>query len=83
MSTAEERIKGHLPKAMRSAVQFSGGQVTCDWDERTVCMNPENTNRYGSVQVVVDTPRQHGVERIAPGGALPRYVIWDLNNPTE
>ena len=49
----------------------------------TVCMNPENTNGYGSVQVVVDTPRQHGVERIAPGGALPRYVIWDLNNPTE
>lgn len=46
----------------------------------TVCMNPENTNRYGSVRVVVDTPRQHGVERIAPGGALPRYVIWDLNN---
>ena len=211
MSTAEERIKGHLPKAMRSAVRFEDGQITCDWDDRTairyeddgsyidigicgseqclsdvdaamyitewaftddilpsldraldgvykfnvrkgtvrlrdsglgpfldmrehdyyndavkagiraladqtirliaadatrrlgphiiertgdgttiitttqgtVCMNPENTNRYGSVQVVVDTPRRHGVERIAPGGALPSYVIWDLNNPTE
>lgn len=211
MSTAEERIKGHLPRALRSAVYFRDGEVTCDWDERTawryedtfgsmtiwsggrdqdvtddiaakylterafiddilpnldraldgiykfnarkgtarlrgsgmgpfldmrehdyyndaveagvktladqtirliaadavkrlgphiiertgdgstiitttqgtVCMNPENTNGYGSVQVVVDTPRQHGVERIAPGGALPRYVIWDLNNPTE
>lgn len=211
MSTAEERIKGHLPKALRSAVRFRNGDVTCDWDDRTairyeddgsyinigicgseqclsdvdaamyitewaftddilpylagaldgiykfnvrkgtarlkgsglgpfldlrkhdyyndameagvktladqtvrlavadattrlgphiiertgdgttiitttqgtVCMNPENTNGYGSVQVVVDTPRQHGVERIAPGGALPRYVIWDLNNPTE
>ena len=35
MSTAEERIKGHLPKAMRSAVRFEDGQVTCDWDERT------------------------------------------------
>jgi len=211
VSTAEERIKGHLPKALRSAVRFRNGDVTCDWDDRTairyeddgsyinigicgseqclsdvdaamyitewaftddilpylagaldgiykfnvrkgtarlkgsglgpfldlrkhdyyndameagvktladqtvrlavadattrlgphiiertgdgttiitttqgtVCMNPENTNGYGSVQVVVDTPRQHGVERIAPGGALPRYVIWDLNNPTE
>ena len=211
MNRAEERIKGHLPKAMRSAVRFEDGQITCDWDERTawryedtfgsmtiwsggrdqditdvaaamylteraftddilpsldraldgvykfnvrkgtvrlrgsgmgpfldmrghdcyndaveagiraladqtirliaadaakrlgpcivertdagrtiitttlgtVCMSPENTNGYGSVQVVVDTPRQHGVERIAPGGALPRYVIWDLNNPTE
>lgn len=213
MSTAEERIKGHLPKAMRSAVRFEDGQVTCDWDERTawpyedtfgsmtiwsggrdqditdvaaamylteraftddilpsldraldgiykfnvrkgtvrlrdsgmgpfldmrehdyyndaveagiraladqtirliaadaakrlgphiiertgdgatiitttqgtVCLPGKSTNRRGdgSVQVVVDTPRQHGVERIAPGGALPRYVIWDLNNPTE
>ena len=35
MSTAEERIKGHLPRALRSAVHFSGGQVTCDWDDRT------------------------------------------------
>lgn len=211
MSTAEERIKGHLPKAMRSAVRFEDGQVTCDWGERTawryedtfgsmtiwsggryqditdvaaamylteraftddilpsldraldgiykfnvrkgtvrlrdsgmgpfldmrehdyyndavdagisaladqtirliaadaakrlgphvvertgngstiitttqgtVCMSPDAANEDGSVQVVVDTPRQHGVERIAPGGALPRYVIWDLNNPTE
>lgn len=211
MSTAEERIKGHLPKAMRSAVRFEDGQVTCDWDERTawpyedtfgsmtvwsggrdqditdvaaamylteraftddilpglarvldgiykfnvrkgtvrlrdsgmgpfldmrehdyyndavdagistladqtirliaadaakrlgphviertgdgstiitttqgtVCMSPDAANEDGSVQVVVDTPRQHGVERIEPGGALPRYVIWDLNNHTE
>lgn len=34
MSTAEERIKGHLPKAMRSAVRFEDGQVTCGWDDR-------------------------------------------------
>lgn len=211
MSTAEERIKGHLPKAMRSAVRFEDGQITCDWDERTawryedtfgsmtiwsggrdqditdvaaamylteraftddilpylarsldgiykfnvrkgtvrlrdsgmgpfldlrkhdyyndavdagisaladqtirliaadaakrlgphviertgdgstiitttrgtVCMSPDAANEDGSVQITVDTPRQHGVERIEPGGALPRYVIWDLNNPTE
>lgn len=211
MRGAEERIKGHLPKAMRSAVRFEDGQITCDWDERTawryedtfgsmtiwsggrdqditdvaaamylteraftddilpsldraldgiykfnvrkgtvrlrdsgmgpfldmrkhdyyndaveagiraladqtirliaadaakrlgphviertgngatiitttqgtVCMSPDAANEDGSVQVTVDTPRQHGVERIAPGGALPRYVIWDLNNPTE
>lgn len=35
MRGAEERIKGHLPKAMRSAVRFEDGQITCDWDERT------------------------------------------------
>ena len=35
MRSAEERIKGHLPRALRSAVYFSDGQVTCDWDERT------------------------------------------------
>lgn len=211
MRSAEERIKSHLPRALRSAVRFSDGQVTCDWDDRTawpyedifgcitirsngheqdvtdvaaamylteraftddilpylarsldgiykfnvrkgtvrlrdsgmgpfldlrnydyyndavdagigaladqtirliaadaakrlgphviertgdgstiitttrgtVCMSPDAANEDGSVQVTVDTPRQHGVERIAPGGALPRYVIWDLNNPTE
>lgn len=211
MSTAEERIKGHLPRALRSAVTFRDGELTCDWDDRagwpyedifgcitirpngheqdvtdvaaamylteraftddilpylarsldgiykfnvrkgtvrlrdsgmgpfldlrehdyyndavdagisaladqtirliaadaakrlgphviertgdgstiitttqgTVCMSPDAANEDGSVQVTVDTPRQHGVERIAPGGALPRYVIWDLNNPTE
>nr|DAV97410.1 MAG TPA: hypothetical protein [Caudoviricetes sp.] len=59
------------------------GSTIITTTQGTVCMNPENTNGYGSVQVVVDTPRQYGVERIAPGGALPRYVIWDLNNHTE
>ena len=211
MRGAEERIKGHLPRALRSAVTFRDGELTCDWDDRagwpyedifgcitirsngheqdvtdvaaamylteraftddilpylarsldgiykfnvrkgtvrlrdsgmgpfldlrkhdyyndavdagigaladqtirliaadaakrlgphviertgdgstiitttrgTVCMSPDAANEDGSVQVTVDTPRQHGVERIAPGGALPRYVIWDLNNHTE
>ena len=35
MRSAEERIKGHLPRALRRAVYFSDGQVTCDWDDRT------------------------------------------------
>lgn len=212
MSIAEERIKPHLPKALRSAVRFQDGQVTCDWDDRsslgryedgdehiitwidgskqyltddlaamyitgraftddilpfldrvldgvykfnvrkgtvrlkgsglgpfldlrkhddyndavdagamaladqtirliaadaakrlgphiiertgggvtiitttqgTVCMNPEVSNGYGSVQVVVDAPHQNNVIRIEPGDVLPSYVIWDLNNPTE
>lgn len=211
MSTAEERIKGHLPKAMRSAVRFEDGQITCDWDERTawryedtfgcmtiwlggrdqditddiaamyltesafvddilpglarvldgiykfnvrkgtarlkgsglgpfldlrkhdyyndavdagisaladqtirliaadaakrlgphsiertgngatiittmqgaVCMSPDAANEDGSVQVTVDTPRRCTALRIEPGGALPRYVIWDLNNHNE
>lgn len=208
MSSAEERIKGHLPKALRSAVYFQDGQVTCDWDERTawryedtfgsmtiwsggrdqditdvaaamylteraftddilpsldraldgiykfnvrkgtvhlrdsgmgpfldmrehdyyndavdagistladqtirliaadaakrlgphtiermgdgatiitttqgtVCMSPDASNHDGSVQVAVDTPRHCIVIRIEPGGVLPSYVIWDLNN---
>mgnify|MGYP000974940022 CR=1 FL=1 len=33
MRSAEERIKGHLPRALRSAVTFRDGQVTCDWDD--------------------------------------------------
>lgn len=51
----------------------------------TVCLPGKSTNRRGdgSVQAVVDTPRHSIVIRIEPGGALPRYVIWDLNNPTE
>lgn len=211
MSRAEERIKGHLPKAMRSAVHFRNGQVTCDWDDRTawpyedtfgsmtiwsngcdqdvtddiaakylterafiddiwpdlaraldgiykfnvrkgtvrlkgsgmgpfldlrkhdyyndaveagvdvlvdqtirlitadatkrlgphiiertdndntiitttqgtVCISPDDASGDGSVHVVVDTPRHRIVIRIEPGGVLPSYVIWDLNNPTE
>lgn len=34
MNSAEERIKGHLPRALRKAVWFSNGAVTCDWDDR-------------------------------------------------
>ena len=211
MRGAEERIKSHLPKAMRSAVQFGDGEVTCDWDDRagwryedtfgsmtirsngheqdvtddiaakylterafiddilpylarsldgvykfnvrkgtvrlrdsgmgpfldlrahddyndaveagtnaladqtirliaadaakrlgphiiertgggatiitttqgTVCMSPETANGDGSVQVTVDTPKHCIVIRIEPGGVLPSYVIWDLNNPGE
>ena len=35
MRGAEERIKPYLPRALRSAVQFDDGQITCDWDDRT------------------------------------------------
>lgn len=47
----------------------------------TVCMSPEDTNGDGAVQAVVDTPRQCGVVRVEPGGALPAYVIRDLDGP--
>lgn len=211
MSRAEERIKGHLPRALRSAVYFRDGEVTCDWDDRTgwryedtfgsmfiwsdgrdqditddiaakylteraftddilselagalrgiykfntrkgtarlkgsgmgpfldlrkydyyndavdagisalvdqtirlvaadaakrlgphtiermgdgatiitttqgtVCMSPDASNHDGSVQVAVDTPGHCIVIRIEPGGVLPSYVIWDLNNHNE
>lgn len=35
MRGAEERIKPHLPRALRSAVSFDDGQITSDWDDRT------------------------------------------------
>lgn len=35
MRGAEERIKPYLPRALRSAVSFDGGQITSDWDDRT------------------------------------------------
>lgn len=59
------------------------GSTIITTTQGTVCMSPDAANEDGSVQVTVDTPRQHGVERIEPGGALPRYVIWDLNNHNE
>lgn len=47
MSTAEERIKGHLPRAMRSAVSFDGGQITSDWDDRTaICYEDDGSYIY-------------------------------------
>lgn len=36
MSAAEERIKPHLPRALRGAVKFKDGQVTCGWDDGTL-----------------------------------------------
>ena len=36
MRGAEERIKPYLPKALRSAVRFRNGDVTCDWDDWAV-----------------------------------------------
>lgn len=36
MSSAEERIKPHLPRALRSVVKFRDGRVTCGWDDRAV-----------------------------------------------
>ena len=35
MRSAEERIKPYLPRALRGAVSFDGGQITSDWDDRT------------------------------------------------
>lgn len=35
MRGAEERIKPYLPRALRSAVSFDDGQITCDWDDGT------------------------------------------------
>lgn len=46
----------------------------------TVCMSPDASNRDRSVRVTVDTPKHCIAIRIEPGGVLPSYVIWDLNN---
>lgn len=62
MSTAEERIKGHLPKAMRSAVRFEDGEVTCDWDDR-VGWSYEDT--FGSMTVRSNGHKQDVTDDIA------------------
>lgn len=59
------------------------GSTIITTTQGTVCMSPDNSNGDGSVRVAVDTPKHCIVIRIEPGGVLPSYVIWDLNNPTE
>lgn len=64
-----------------SIIERTGGGVTIiTTTQGTACMNPETTNGYGSVRVVVDTPRCNETIRIQPGGVLPSYAIWYLNN---
>lgn len=57
-----------------------GGATIITTTQGTACMNPENTNGYGSVQVAVDTPRCNETIRIQPGGVLPAYAIRGLND---
>lgn len=59
------------------------GSTIITTTQGTVCMSPDSSNGDGSVRVAVDTPEHCIVIRIEPGGVLPSYVIWDLNNPTE
>lgn len=57
-----------------------GGATIITTTQGIACMNPENTNGCGSVQVVVDTPRCNETIRIQPGGVLPPYAIRYLNH---
>lgn len=62
-------------------IERTGGSATIiTTTQGTACMNPENTNRCGSVQVVVDTPRRQETIRIRPGGVLPPYAVRYLNH---
>lgn len=52
MNSPEGNIKPYLPRALRSAVHFSDGQITCDWDDRCVLGRyEEDDNYYMSVWV--------------------------------
>lgn len=70
----------------RTAIRYEDdGSTIITTTQGTVCLPGRSTNRRGdgSVQATVDTARWSGSVRLEPGGVLPRYVIWDLNNPTE
>ena len=63
--------------------RMGDGATIITTTQGTVCMSPDASNHDGSVQVAVDTPGHCIVIRIEPGGVLPSYVIWDLNNHNE
>lgn len=75
MNTAEERIKGHLPKAMRSAVHFRNGQVTCDWDDRTAWPYEDT---FGSMTIWSNGSDQDVTDDIAAKYLTERAFIDDI-----
>ena len=46
MNGVEGNIKPYLPRALRGAVRFSDGQITCDWDDCSVLGRYEDDNDY-------------------------------------
>lgn len=75
MRGAEERIKSHLPKAMRSAVRFEDGEVTCDWDDR-VGWPYEDT--FGSMTIRSNGHKQDVTDDIAAMYLTEQAFIDDI-----
>ena len=51
MNSAEENIKPYLPRALRGAVDFSNGEVTCGWDGRSSLGRYEDGDDHISVWI--------------------------------
>ena len=75
MSSAEERIKAHLPKALRSAVHFRNGEVTCDWDDWAV-WRYEDT--FGCISIRSDGHEEHITDDVAAAYFTQRAFTDDI-----
>lgn len=75
MSRAEERIKSHLPRALRGAVHFSDGEVTCDWDDRTAWPYEDT---FGSMTIWSNGRDQDITDDIAAKYLTERAFIDDI-----
>lgn len=51
MNSVEESIKPYLPRALRGAVDFNDGEVTCDWDDRSALGRYEDGDDHISVWI--------------------------------
>lgn len=90
MNTAEERIKPYLPRALRSAVSFYDGQVTCWWDDRAIARYEDGNEQisfrsYGRREYVTNVAaamyitERAFVDDILPGLARVLDGIYKFN----
>lgn len=75
MRGAEERIKAHLPKALRNAVHFRNGEVTCDWDDWAV-WRYEDT--FGCISIRSDGHEEHITDDVAAAYFTQRAFTDDI-----
>lgn len=81
MNSAEENVKPYLPRALRGAVDFSDGQVTCGWDDRSALGRYEDGDDHISVwadgrrqDVTAVAAAMHITERAFIDDILPRLA---------
>lgn len=74
MRSAEENIKPYLPRALRSAVRFSDGEVTCDWDDRSVLGHYEDGDDHISAWI---NGKQEYITAVAAAMHITRRAFTD------